>query len=750
MWHWSPTRTCCADRGRTADRATGIPGASFFPLHAAAGTSPENPPFQGRRARSFWIRARIPFQPAFAADRLPGNWKSGFVRRAMEIETKERSSMRKKITADGLWLENRVLRMYLGPGGRVIVPDGVRALAPRAFCMKENLNEVRLPDTLEEIGQDAFWKSGLKRIVIPESVQVIQREAFACPTLEEVSMPVSILDIQMEDSVFSDCRISRTTLTGEFRTPVPWEAKESRMDFWNRIRPLWENASFFWAPQIPWEGIPSRGNPEFARLKDTILISFAEQELAGVPMPEEVRELYLDQIRKRRKRIWMAPPAFRLLLERNLIPIQDLDALLSEADSRNDIAKKAELLDYQQRMFTPEQREREQERKWKHGLQIRTPGPARLAEMRLREIWNIGPDRPNGECTMTAYMGKESDLTVPDRIGKWKVTAIGEDAFSTWRRNDPLEEELRQVRENLRYVRLPEGIRTINNRAFLGCRNLEEIRIPDATDRLGAECFQGCEKLTEIRIPDGVQILNRRTFESCKMLRTVRLPEGLRSIGEEAFRSCNSLETVILPDGVEKLGKSCFRNCRSLREIRMPEGLRKIPDWAFTGDVSLTALTLPDHLQEIGSNSFEFCRALQEIQIPGGVSEIGADAFAGCLSLNRVVLAEGVKEIRRGAFENCPSLTTIRFPASLEKLDEDAFFRCSSLQKVVFAAGGVRLRRQCLSACKQLREVTLPGSQAEALLKTLLREHPDITLFVPRDSDTAEYARQNGFPVTLI
>ena len=532
----------------------------------------------------------------------------------------------------GLNIKDGVLLGYSGPGGTVVVPDGVRAVAPKAFFNQKSLDEIWFPDTLEEIGKEAFWASGLKQIVIPESIRVIQREAFAYTPLEEVTMPVFLPDIQMGFAVFSCCRISRMTLTGEFRTPVQWESRKARMDFWYGIPGLCENISFFWAPQIRWSEISTMPRTaEFARVKDAVLSAFAEKELAGEFIPEEIREEYLKQLRERRKRIWMVPSVFRLLLDREYLRIGDLDAILTEADRRKDIAMKAELLDYQQRMFTQEQREREQERKWKRGLQI----PARAVKKQPQD-WRFCVTEWYGGCTITQYQGTETDVVVPDHFEGWPVVRISEDAFSVCRKNVPLEGEIRQVHENLRRVQIPSGMHWISKHTFAGCRALRQIQLPENLTCICEEAFLGCDNLTEIVLPSGVKQLSERCFGNCTRLKTVILPEGLESIG-------------------------------------------------------------------------------------------------------------------RGAFENCTSLQEIRFPASLKELGGKTCAGCTSLQKAVFAPGAcVAIRKTCLKGCTALREVALPGRQAERLLLELVREHPEITLYVPRGSETEAYARERKISVTPV
>ena len=76
-------------------------------------------------------------------------------------------------------IENGVLKEYKGPGGDVIVPDGVTSIGDSAFSFCDSLTSIALPSSLISIGDDAFFDCGsLSSITIPESVVSIGKGAF--------------------------------------------------------------------------------------------------------------------------------------------------------------------------------------------------------------------------------------------------------------------------------------------------------------------------------------------------------------------------------------------------------------------------------------------------------------------------------------------------------------------------------------------------------------------------------------------
>ena len=76
-------------------------------------------------------------------------------------------------------IENGVLKKYVGPGGDVVIPDGVTSVGNAAFSKCHNLSNVTLPDSVTSIGDWAFYCcSSLTSVTIGDSVTSLGRDAF--------------------------------------------------------------------------------------------------------------------------------------------------------------------------------------------------------------------------------------------------------------------------------------------------------------------------------------------------------------------------------------------------------------------------------------------------------------------------------------------------------------------------------------------------------------------------------------------
>ena len=103
-------------------------------------------------------------------------------------------------------IENGVLKKYVGPGGDVVVPEGVTKIGNWAFDGCSSLTSIVLPESISIIGDYSFSGcSGLTSVTIPDSVTSIGDNAFAhCGSLTGFTLPKSLTSIG--SNVFWGCK----------------------------------------------------------------------------------------------------------------------------------------------------------------------------------------------------------------------------------------------------------------------------------------------------------------------------------------------------------------------------------------------------------------------------------------------------------------------------------------------------------------------------------------------------------------
>ncbi len=91
-----------------------------------------------------------------------------------------------------------VLAHYGGTDSDVNIPNGVNEIGNRLFYKNEGLKSAALPETVNEIGDFAFARSGLESIQIPSSVDYVGYAAFYhCNNLSNVTIPSSVQLIEL-------------------------------------------------------------------------------------------------------------------------------------------------------------------------------------------------------------------------------------------------------------------------------------------------------------------------------------------------------------------------------------------------------------------------------------------------------------------------------------------------------------------------------------------------------------------------
>ena len=72
------------------------------------------------------------------------------------------------------------------------IPEGTTKIATRAFESCHNLDQVTIPDSVKEIGNNAFAGTKLTSITLPEGLEIIGNEAFINTPIESIVIPDSV------------------------------------------------------------------------------------------------------------------------------------------------------------------------------------------------------------------------------------------------------------------------------------------------------------------------------------------------------------------------------------------------------------------------------------------------------------------------------------------------------------------------------------------------------------------------------
>ena len=113
----------------------------------------------------------------------------------------------------------------------VMLPPNLQVISECCFHNCQSLTNIRIPDSVQQIEEDAFSRSGLRSIEIPETVQQIDQEACAdCSSLERVTMHSSN-NLIMANDIFANCPSLSVILMYQWLWPKLFVSMNGHPDF---------------------------------------------------------------------------------------------------------------------------------------------------------------------------------------------------------------------------------------------------------------------------------------------------------------------------------------------------------------------------------------------------------------------------------------------------------------------------------------------------------------------------------------
>lgn len=303
----------------------------------------------------------------------------------------------------------------------------------------------------------------------------------------------------------------------------------------------------------------------------------------------------------------------------------------------------------------------------------------------------------------------QKQIKFPKTVEGKQVISIAGSIFGTAKAKD-------SERNNVESIYIPEGVTTIGNGAFYGCKSLNRIVLPQSLTDIGEYVFRSCKALSNVDLPANLTAIGKGAFAGSN-ISSISLPDQLISISAECFKNCKCLSNVSFPSSLEAIEDEAFAGCRSIGSVVLPENVTRIGYKAFEGCKGLTKVTLSNRLAVLSLYAFANCEAMTTINLPDSISVIEDAVFSRCFALTDVVLPSRITSVSCSCFESCKSLTAISIPDGATAINADAFRMCSRLKAIFIPSSVTSIADDAFSYCKGVVIHCLKDSYAYAFAK---------------------------------
>ena len=263
-----------------------------------------------------------------------------------------------------------------------------------------------------------------------------------------------------------------------------------------------------------------------------------------------------------------------------------------------------------------------------------------FAEEENTSIFEITVNDDGTTCTVTGFKEDSMptadgyELTIPETIAGYTVTAIGDNAFHVG---------TDYMTYTAGAVTLPDTVKSIGKYAFTYCKGIQIAAWPTALESVGQCAFNNAKNgsISCDFSKTNLKTISYGAFEytASSMNTAVALPDTLTTIGKQAFQ-WTSIKEFVIPDSVTSLGDTVVKTCASLEKIRFPRNssITEIP--AKTFDTANTSnlfkkdmsIYIPSNITTIPSGLFDNFNTGVAVTIYGEAGSAAEDFYKASLA----------------------------------------------------------------------------------------------------------------------
>ena len=146
-------------------------------------------------------------------------------------------------------------------------------------------------------------------------------------------------------------------------------------------------------------------------------------------------------------------------------------------------------------------------------------------------------------------------------------------------------------------VRIIDGVKEIQERAFYECDNIKSITMPDTVERIGYEAFYGCHRMESVNLSKTLKVMESSCFAGCYKLSEIEVPATLKALSKKSFSYCTNLKNVKLHNGLEQIHTCAFESTQ-INELNIPESVNylSVNSLIPIKDITINSNKIPENL----------------------------------------------------------------------------------------------------------------------------------------------------------
>lgn len=431
---------------------------------------------------------------------------------------------------------------------KINFPETLNVIKDKVFLHCHLLTEVILPETLAELGNYAFYDTGIKQLILSKRVASTGVSVFGSIKIETIDIPK---DFTLGKTMFFICQNLRAVNFEADQVTIPEKCfyhctSLAEIDI-NKALSI-KDSAFLKCYNLSVSTIPAHTYAEAYAFSQT-----------------GVTDVTIEDISK------ISKGAFAECNSLKKLTINVADGL----EAANGLSIPEEL----------------------------------VRECRnLQTVIFTGHTENLSSIKKAAFEGTEmlTEISLPDNIRLIEKYAF----YDSGIKNIHLPENLEQIgnyafaMSNLESITVPDKVAELGVKIFSGCYKLTEVVLPELITAIPDEAFLACHKLKTVHV-SGISTVGDNAFFHCKALKVFDFSQ-IKKLGGMSFAE-TGIREAIFSNKLTKLQASSFCDCKDLQSIDMSacNKLKAIPLYCFDGCSKLTNVKLPPNVCKFDDSCFD-------------------------------------------------------------------------------------------------------------------------------------------------